>query len=186
MKKYKLIIFGILNFLISCKQTESKKTTESENKKIAKTKTEEEKAELESTFVSEPYLENDSLTFTLKSNLEKIALDSKFEIYKKPIKNRHLDNLFDTIVTRTYKNTELTSYKAESKEWVYKAKIGDADFELNEFIKIGTKEYVLEKSLAKVINNDTLKIGNLEQTSVFNLIFESGILKSIEYDGYLD
>ena len=152
----------------------------------AKTKTEEEKAELESTFVSEPYFENDSLTFTLKSNLEKIALDSKFEIYKKPIKNRHLDNLFDTIVTRTYKNTELTSYKAESKEWVYKAKIGDADFELNEFIKIGTKEYVLEKSLAKVINNDTLKIGNLEQTSVFNLIFESGILKSIEYDGYLD
>ena len=78
------------------------------------------------------------------------------------------------------------SIKPESEEQIYKAKIGDTDFELNEFIKIGTKKYVVEKSLAKGINNDTLKIGNIEQTSVFNLIFESGILKSIEYDGYLD
>lgn len=186
MKKQKLVIFGILNFLISCKQSESKKATESENEKIVEIKTEEEKVESESTYVAEPYFENDSLTYALKSNLEKIALDPKFEISKKPIKNRHVDNLVDTIVIRTYKNTELTSYKAESEEWVYKAKIGDADFELNEFIKLGTKEYVIEKSLAKRINNDTLKIGNLEQTSVFNLIFESGILKLIEYDGYLD
>ncbi|WKB82928.1 hypothetical protein QYR09_07775 [Cellulophaga lytica] len=118
--------------------------------------------------------------------MEKIALDPKFEINRKPIKNRHVDNLVDTIVTKSYQSTELTSYKAESEEWVYKAKIGDADFELNDFIKVGTKKYVVEKSHAKRINNDILKIGNLEQTSVFNLIFESGILKSIEYDGYLD
>ncbi|RYH72152.1 hypothetical protein EVU94_13875 [Flavobacteriaceae bacterium 144Ye] len=186
MKKQTLILFGILNFLISCKQAESKKAPETENKKIAEIKTEEEKVESEWTYVAERYFENDSLTYALKSNLEKIAFDPKFEVSKKPIKNRHVDNLVDTIVTRTYKNTELTSYKAESEEWVYKAKIGDADFELNEFIKIGTKKYVVEKSLAKGINNDTLKIGNLEQTSVFNLMFESGILKSIEYDGYLD
>lgn len=186
MKKQVLIIFGILTFLISCKQAEPKKTTESENKKIMEIKTEKEKVQPESIYVTELYFENDSLTSTLKSNLEKIALDLKFEITKKPIKNRHVDNLVDTIVTRNYKGTKLTSYKAENEEWVYKAKIEETDFELNEFIKVGIKKYIVEKSLAKEINKDTLKIGNLEQTSVFNLIFEFGILKSIEYDGYLD
>jgi hypothetical protein len=118
--------------------------------------------------------------------LEKILLDPNFNVSKKPIKNSHVDKLIDTIVIRTFKNTELTSYKAENKEWVYKAIIGDADFELNDFIKVGIKEDVVEKSLATGIHNDTLKIGNLEKTSIFNLIFDSGILKSILYDGYVD
>ncbi|MEP3209731.1 MAG: hypothetical protein ABJN95_11100 [Maribacter sp.] len=147
---------------------------------------EEEKSHTESTSAYDPYFENDSLISVLKSNLEKIALDSKFKVSKKPIKNRHVDDLMDTIITRTFNSTELTSYKAESEEWVNRAKIGDVDFELSDFIKIGAKEYVVEKSLAKGIHNDTLKIGNLEQTAIFSLIFESGTLKSIEYNGYMD
>jgi hypothetical protein len=39
-----------------------------------------------------------------------------FRIDKKPIKNKQVYNLVDTIVTTTYKNTELNSYKAESEE----------------------------------------------------------------------
>ena len=145
-----------------------------------------EKETSESNSVAESYIENDSLLIMLKSELEKIALNEKFTIEKKPIQNRHVDNLVDTIITRTFENTKLTSYKATTEEWIYKAKIENSEFELNDFIKVGTKKYVVEKSLAKGIQNDTLKIGNLEQTSVFNLIFESGILKLIEYDGYVD
>lgn len=185
MKQHILIIFGILNFLFSCKQAESKKNTEPKNKKIEKIKT-KNKLEQESTYVPKPYFENDSLASILKTNLEKIALKQKFEISKRTTKNRHVDNLVDTIITLNYKNTELTSYKAVSEEWIYKAKIGDPDFELNDFIKIGTEKYVIEKSLAKKIISDTIKIGNLERTKVFSLIFHSGILKTIEYDGYMD
>ena len=182
MTKQLLIIIGILISLNSCKQTESKKMDESEVKDVV----EIEKETSESNSVAESYIENDSLLIMLKSELEKIALNEKFTIEKKPIQNRHVDNLVDTIITRTFKNTKLTSYKATNEEWIYKAKIENSEFELNDFIKVGTKKYVVEKSLAKGIQNDTLKIGNLEQTSVFNLIFESGILKLIEYDGYVD
>ena len=182
MTKQLLIIIGILISLNSCKQTESKKMDESEVKDVV----EIEKETSESNSVAESYIENDSLVIVLKSELEKIALNEKFTIEKKPIQNRHVDNLVDTIITRTFENTKLTSYKATTQEWIYKAKIENSEFELNHFIKVGTKKYVVEKSLAKGIQNDTLKIGNLEQTSVFNLIFESGILKLIEYDGYVD
>jgi len=177
-----ITIIGILISLNSCKQTEPKKIEESETKEITETK----KETTESNSVEESYVENDSLVIALKSELEKIALSKKFTIEKKPIQNRHVDNLVDTIITRTFENTELTSYKTASEEWIYKAKIENSEFELNNFIKVGTKKYVVEKSLAKGIKNDTLTIGNLEQTSVFNLIFESGILKLIEYDGYVD
>ncbi|MGR7812107.1 hypothetical protein [Lacinutrix undariae] len=177
-----IIIIGILISLNSCKQTESKKMVESEVKEVVETKTETSK----SNSVTELYIENDSLVIELMSELERIALNEKFAVEKKPIKNKHVENLVDTIITRTFENTKLTSYKALNKEWIYKAKIENPEFELNDFVKVGTKKYVVEKSLAEGIQNDTLKIGNLEQTSVFNLIFENGILKMITYEGYID
>jgi hypothetical protein len=182
MTKTLLIIIGILISLNSCKQTESKKMEGSGLEEIMETKNEA----TESISIEELYMENNSLVIALKSELEKVALNKKFAINKKPIQNRHVDNLIDTIVTRTYENTKLTSYKATSEEWIYEAEIKNSEFQLNDFIKVGTKKYVVEKSLAKVIQNDTLKIGNLEQTSVFKLIFESGLLKKIEYNGYVD
>jgi len=183
MTKHLLIILiGILISLNSCIQTEPKKIEESEVKEIVETK--EEKAEL--TSAADSYIENDSLVIVLKSELEKIALNKKFTIEKKPIQNRHVDNLMDTIVTRTYKNTKLTSYKATNEEWIYKAKIENSEFELNDFIKVGTKKYVVEKSLGIGIHTDILKIGNLEKTSEFILRFASGNLKTIEFEGYVD
>ncbi len=182
MKKHLQIIIGILILLNSCKQSESEKADEPEVKETQLTK----KERSESNSIKKSYIENDSLVIVLKSELEKIVLDEKFRIEKKPIQNRHVKNLIDTIVTRTFQSTKLTSYKAANKEWVCKAKIKNSEFKLNDFINVGTKKYVIEKSLAKGIQNDTLKIGNLEQTSVFNLIFESEILKQIEYDEYVD
>jgi len=183
MTRQTLIILGVLIALVSCKLNESKKIKESATKKTQKIK---EKEKVEVTTVVDPYFENDSLVSTLELNLEKISQDSKFSISKKTIKNRHVDNLMDTIVTRTFKNTELISYKAESEEWVYKAKILDTDFVLIDFLKIGTKQDIVEKSLGKKVLDDTLKIKNQEEISMFSLIFESRILKSIKYDGYLD
>ena len=179
MKKQILITIGILILLNSCKQNESKKTE-------VKTTVESIKVTPENPVVSDSFLVNDSLVFVLASKLEKVALNKKFVVLKKPIKNRHVENLIDTIVTRTFENTKLESYKVPSEEWIYKAIIENSDFELNDFIKVGTKKYVVEKSLAIRIHTDILKIGNIEQTNVFILKFESGNLKIIEFDGYLD
>jgi hypothetical protein len=177
-----LLIIGILTLMISCKQSESKINNESEEKEIMGIK----KNTTELNTIVESYIENDSLVNAMKSELENIALNPIFTIHKKPIHNKHVDNLIDTIIKRTLKKTEITSYKSADKEWVYKARIENEEFKLNDFILLGTKEYVIEKSLAYGIHSDTLKIGNLEQTSIFYLIFESEILKKIEYQGYID
>ena len=177
-----ITLIGILILINSCKQTEAKKIEESEVKEVVETK----KETTDSTSVAESYIENDSLVIGLNSELEKIASNKKFTVEKKPIKNRHVDNLTDTIVNRTFENTKLTSYKATSEEWVYKAQIENSEFRLNDFIKVGTKKYVVEKSLAIGIQSDILKIGNLEQTSEYILRFENGNLKTIEFNGYMD
>ena len=182
MKKQFLIIIGILFLLNSCKQTESKEIKESEEKQIVETKIET----TELTSVADSYIDNDSLTEILLSELKNVALNSKFAIKKKPKQNRYADNLIDTIITRTFKKSNITSYKAVNKEILYNASIEDSDFELVDFIKVGTKKYVVEKSLATGIPTDILKIGNLEGTLEFSLKFELGILKKIEFEGYLD
>ncbi|CAL2107594.1 conserved hypothetical protein [Tenacibaculum sp. 190524A02b] len=184
MSKYDLILLIIVIALNSCKKIDSKKISKVDKEAV---KIEEYDFEVKQDSVYNSYLVNDSLTLVLYSNMEKILHKSKFKIVKEPIKNRHIDNLIDTIVTSKFKNSEIITYQGHSKKWVTKAKIRDSDFELNNFIIVGTKGYVIEKSLAKGIQTDTLKIGNLEQTSVFSLIFDkSGILKLIEYNGYVD
>ncbi len=182
MTKQLLIIIGILILLNSCKQTESKITKESDVKEIV----EAEKETTELASVADSYIENDSLTALLISELEKITSNPKFTIEKEPTKNRHVDSLMDTIITRTFDKTKLESYKAASEEWVYNAKIENTDFELVDYIKVGIKKYVVEKSLTIGIPNDILIIGNLELTSQFILKFESGNLKTIEFEGYMD
>lgn len=178
MNRQLLIIFGFILFLNSCKQSQPNETKASETNEGG------EVVELNS--VVDSYFESDSLVIILKSELEKIALNPEFEIHKESTPNKHVDNLIDTIITRTFKNTKLTSYKTINEEWFYEAKIENTDFELNDFIKVGTKKDVIEKHLAIEIKNDSLRISNSEQTSAFLLIFESGVLKLIEYEGYMD
>ena len=182
MVKQLLIIFGILFSLNSCEQNESRKIDDGRLKEVVKTKV--QTSDYKPVKVS--YIENDSLVFSLKSKLEKIVRNKIFAIQKKPIQNRHVDNLVDTIITRTFDKTKIMSYRATNEEWVYYAKIVNSEFELNDFLKIGTNKNILEKSLGQEILNDTVKIRNLEQTSVFNLIFQSKGLKLIKYNGYVD
>ncbi|WP_405250384.1 hypothetical protein [Dokdonia sp. Asnod3-C12] len=182
MIKQLLIIFGILFSLNSCEQNESRKIDDGRLKEVVKTKV--QTSDYKPVKVS--YIENDSLVFSLKSKLEKIVRNKIFAIQKKPIQNRHVDNLVDTIITRTFDKTKIMSYRATDEEWVYYAKIVNSEFELNDFIKIGSNKNVLDKLLRQEILNDTVEIRNLEQTSIFKLIFQSKRLQLIEYNGYVD
>lgn len=179
MKKYIFFIFSVVILFYCCKQNDEQNTKSTQP--ISKST-----SSINVSSVEDLYIENDSLTTHLLSELNKIVLDSRFTIEKSLIENRHVDNLKDTIITRTYANTSIKSYKTVSEEWIIEASIENNDFKLNDFVAVGVGKKVVEKSFGITINTALLKIGNLEQTSQFILKFENGYLKKVEYEGYLD
>jgi len=186
MKKHLPILIGLLIILTSCKQKESQKTADNHQKP-----TTEIKAEIEETPIPEQYIENDSILTELESDLYKIAYQPKLLVLKEPVRNRHTDPdviVMDTIITRSFDKTKIEFYKtlSEDEDWIYKATIQNSDFKLLDSIRVGTKRDSFEKRIKTELQSDFIKIGNLEQTSVFVFKFEDGILKSIDYEGYLD
>lgn len=182
MTKPFLILLGILIFFNSCKENESLKTKSPGTEEFLEIK----KEQSNQASIEESYIQNDSLTNVLINKLKNTSSNSRFIIDKKPIKNKHVENLIDTIITYSLKDTFITSYKTIDKEFICKAKIKSSDFELTDYIKVGTKKYVVEKSLAKGIIGNILKIGSSEGTLEFILKFEGGTLKTIEFEGFID
>ncbi len=178
MKIY-LIFFGFIILICSCKQNDELNL---KNKEVNL----ESNLSVETVSSENVYFESDSLTEFLSSQLNKLATDSKFKIEKTLTENKHIDNLKDTIIKRTFENTKLTSYKGVDYEAVIEASIVNSDFKLNDYIQVGISKKIVEKSLGIVIPNDILKIVNIEQTTEFSLKFENGYLKKFEYEGYLD
>ena len=78
------------------------------------------------------------------------------------------------------------SYKAVREEWIFEAKILNSEFEFTKSIKIGIDKKSFEKILKTKLNSDIVKVGNLEQTSVFIFKFENDSLKEMDYEGYVD
>lgn len=179
MKKYLTFLTGVLVLLYSCKPNDEKKIKNTESNL-------ENYLPVERMSVENLYFESDSLTEFLSAQLNEISSDSKFIIEKTLIENRHVDNLKDTVIKRTFENTTMTSYKGVDYEAVIEASIENSDFKLNDFIRVGISKEVVEKSLRIVIPNEILKIVNLEQTKQFSLKFQNGYIKKVEYQRYLD
>ena len=136
--------------------------------------------------ILEQYFENDSLLTLLESDLDKIALNPKFILKTKPKTNNHDETIIDTIKTLTFDKTNIYSYRATNWELIYEAKIENSDFKFLDSISVGTKKKTFENILKTEFKTDLIKIGNLEQTSVFMFSFEDGILKTVNYEGYVD
>lgn len=179
MRKYRFLTFCFILIFYCCKQIDEQATKSVQP--ISKSTTSINVASEE-----DLYIENDSLTTHLFSELNKIILDSRFKIEKSQIDNRHVDNLKDTLITRSFGNTSIKSYKTVSEEFIIEASIENSDFKLNDFVVVGVRKEVVEKAVGKLIEAGVLKIGNLEQTSQFILIFDNGYLKKVEYEGYVD
>ncbi|SFJ67315.1 hypothetical protein SAMN05443431_1173 [Olleya namhaensis] len=175
----------MLILIVSCKQKETQKAESIEVKPTTELKAEPKK-KIEEIVIPEQYLENDSLLTELESDLEKIVLNPKFELKAEPKTNTHDESVTDTIKTLTFDKTKIYSYRATNWESIYSAKIENSDFKFLDSIFIGTKKEKLENRIKMELKTDLLKIGNLEQTSVFIFKFENEKLKVIEYQGYVD
>lgn len=185
MKRRILIIAVTLISAVSCKQNETRKVQITEQLPTVESSAGKE-IEDPAIVNSKQFVENDSLQMQLYSDLEKLTETRTFEVDRKPVNNRHVDNEVDTIITQKADKIELTSYKTASEEWIYKAVITNADLKFSESIQVGMEKDALGKILKKELNSDLIEVGNLERTSVFIFHFEDEILREIEFDGYLD
>ena len=122
----------------------------------------------------------------MESDLNKIALNIKFDIIKEPRINAHNETIIDTVKTLTYNDSKIYLYRSTVKEWIYEAKIRSSEFVLLEKINIGVEKKALEKILKTELISDITKIGNLENTSVFIFTFKSDKLIALDYQGWID
>ena len=161
--------------LISCKQNAEINSTEKVSQKS-----------IEEINVLEQYIENDLLLSNFESDLSELSKNPKFVLEKELVKNRHVDNQIDTIKIFKFKETNIQSYKAVSEEWIIEAKIMNSELQFSESVKIKMPKKALEKILKTKLNSDIVKVGNLEQTSVFIFKFKNDNLQEIIYEGYVD
>jgi len=171
--------------MISCKQKENQKNEIREQKPKTELKVEPKKI-IEEISIPEQYFENDSLRILLESDLDILALNPKLDLKTEPRINTHNETITDTIKILTFGNTKIYSYRATNKEWIYSAKIRNSEFIFLDSINIGIKKNTLENILKSKLETDLIKIGNLENTSVFIFTFENDTLKTIDYQGWAD
>ena len=180
MEKNFLTTILILTCIISCNQKKTNNKIETNESTI------ESKIKIEENQVSEQYFENDSLRNLLISDLDRIALTHQFELKTESIPNTHNKAIIDTIKTQTFEKNKILSYLSIRKEWVYCAEIRSSEFILLGSIRIGTEKQNLEKILKTQLKSDLVKIGDLEDNSVFSFIYKENKLTEINYRGYLD
>ncbi len=185
MKRHLLTSIFVLILIVSCKQKETKKAKSLEQKPTTELKAEPKKP-IDKIAIPEQYFENDSLRNLLESELDKLAINPKFDLKTEPRANTHDKTITDTIKTRTFEKNKIFSYKYQEREWIYSAKIRSSEFKFLDSVKIGIKKQTLENILKSELESDLIKIGDLENTSVFIFEFENDTLKTIDYQGYVD
>jgi hypothetical protein len=185
MRKNLLYSIGILILFISCKQKQTEKPKISGIKPSVELSLETVR-KIEEVFIPEQFIENDSLISLLESDLNKLALNPKFKLKTEPKTNQYDETITDTIKTLVFDKSKIYTYQSTNWESIYRAEIENPEFEFLDSIKIGMQKETLNKKIKAEIETDLIRIGNLEQTSVFTFQFENEKLKRIIYDGYVD
>lgn len=135
---------------------------------------------------SNQYIVNDSIIRSWIGNLTQISReDTRFDIEIELKSNRHWDYI-DTIKTLTYKQSKMTVLSTTGFYGLWSAEIKNSEIPVWNYIKIGMKKYELEETLETKIISDTVEIGNLEQTTVFEFNFKDEKLKRIFVTGFVD
>lgn len=135
-----------------------------------------------------PYYQKDSIIYNWNSILKDFSRNYKgFTTEEIVSKNDHDDRVNDTIKKLQFGKSEIIT--VSTGDYFYgigSASIQDTDFVLDHSIAIGIKKKQLEDYIKSSIKRDTIRIGNLEQTSIFEFQFSDDTLRSIIYEGYID
>lgn len=180
MKTISLILAAALIFS-SCKKEEKEILTK-ENR-------DEDDTSTELTIVDEDFIDN-------PFEFGKVTVDNlrheftNIKIEREPIKNLHIKNQIDSILTVRINNSEFILYKLPKEQFLESATIRDKDIKLNKDIHVGiTKEQFKEKfdSLrGKKSLPSKILVGRKETQEYLIFTFSNNRLKEIEYNGYVD
>lgn len=185
MQQKVLPLLFILVLIVSCQQKKTKKI-ESNNIDPITESTTDSKEEIEKNLIPKQYFQKDTLLSRLEADLEKIALDEKFNLKLQPRVNTHDSSVVDTLKILTFDKTKIYFYQTKDWELIYSAEILNSEFQFLNSIQVGTQKEKFEELVEIEVNANLIKIGNLEQTSVFIFEFSHDKIKSIAYQGYID
>jgi hypothetical protein len=183
MKKLQFILlFGVLILMISCNLKEKKKEIEPNViKPVIKENIDIKEKE---TF---QFIENDSITHHWESELKSLTKNyTNFVIKTELSENDHDETQIDTIKTLTFDKSKIVVYSTSGFYAVWSADIKNKELPIWNYIRVGMEKYQLEKTLATRLKSDTIKLGNLEQTSLFEFRFSEGELDKVKFEGYVD
>ncbi|GGG09610.1 hypothetical protein GCM10011344_07760 [Dokdonia pacifica] len=186
MKKQLTFLIGILICFVSCNFSEKEKKAEIKiTKPIVEEKSkkniEEQKKE------NYQFVENDSIAHLWQSELESLTKSFSGFIVKTKLKqNNHDETQTDTIKTLTFDKSIIEVYSTDGFYAVWSADIKNSELPIWSYVKVGMKKYQLEKTLANRLKSDTIRLGNLEQTSVFEFYFSDDELDQVKFEGYVD
>ena len=178
-------IFFIVFFLIftfqDCKKEEKEVLTK-DNNEIDTTQT-------ELTLIDENFIDNPfQFGKVTVNNLQNTFKNLK--IQREPIKNLHVKNQVDSILTIKFDNSEFILYKLPKEQYLESAVIKDKQIMLNKNIHVGmTKKEFKEKFDAlkgRKYIPAKVSIGRKETQEYLIFNFSGNYLKEIEYSGYVD
>jgi hypothetical protein len=156
---------------------------------ITKENNEEDTTQSEITITDESFID-DPFQFgkVTEDNLRNTFKDLKIE--KEPIKNVHVKNQIDSILSIKVYNSEFVLYKLPHEQFLETAVVRDENIRLNKDIHIGmTKDQFKEKfDELKDHKNipSRILIGRKETQEYLIFSFSKNRLKEIEYNGYVD
>ncbi len=176
------LIILVLAFTFQDCKKEEKEILTKENSKIDTTQT-------EFTFADESFIDN-------PFKFGKVTVDNlqsafkNLKIQREPIKNLHVKNQVDSILTVKIDNSEFILYKLPKEQYLESAVIKDKNIMLNKDIHVGmTIQEFKEKFDAlkrRKFIPPKISIGRKETQEYLIFTFSGNYLKEIEYNGYVD
>lgn len=181
MKIFFLVIVIVAFSLQDCKKEEKEVLTKKNNEADT---TQTELTVIDESFIDNPFQFGKVTVNNLQNEFKNI------KIQKEPIKNLHIKNQIDSIVTVTVNNSEFILYELPQEQFLEGAVIKDKNILLNKDIHVGiTKDQFKDKfdSLRgkKYIPSKVL-VGRKETQEYLIFTFSGNRLKEIEYTGYVD
>ncbi|MDH7911550.1 hypothetical protein [Winogradskyella sp. SYSU M77433] len=172
--------------ITSCYQAEKKERTQLKKNEPIIQEIIVESSEFEEK-ESPQFIENDSIIHLWESELKSLTKEySNFVVKTELIENDHDNTQIDTIRTLTFDKSKIVVYSTTGFYAVWTADIKNSELPIWNYVKVGMKKHQLEKTLATRLKSDTIKFGNLEQTSLFEFYFSNEELKQVKFEGYID